>query len=143
MFTKNQVPNLVAPNVSTKPYLNFKAMSCCGNILWFEKCNTSEYAAGGHRPTRSDAAKLMNNTTTIRNIFGLRIHIISTELQVSSIGQSLSVCPCVHRWSFTRMAIAPSTLSFPSNFLDNVRLGKTYHPVLPNFKLISTSDLSL
>ncbi|CAA9995474.1 unnamed protein product, partial [Nesidiocoris tenuis] len=31
--------------------------SCCGNILWFEKCNTSEYAAGGHRPTRSDAAK--------------------------------------------------------------------------------------
>ncbi|CAB0015064.1 unnamed protein product, partial [Nesidiocoris tenuis] len=32
-------------------------VSCCGNILWFEKCNTSEYAAGGHRPTRSDAAK--------------------------------------------------------------------------------------
>ncbi|CAA9997610.1 unnamed protein product [Nesidiocoris tenuis] len=32
-------------------------LSCCGNILWFEKCNTSEYAAGGHRPTRSDAAK--------------------------------------------------------------------------------------
>ncbi|CAA9997647.1 unnamed protein product, partial [Nesidiocoris tenuis] len=31
--------------------------SCCGNILWFEKCNTSECAAGGHRPTRSDAAK--------------------------------------------------------------------------------------
>ncbi|CAB0010384.1 unnamed protein product [Nesidiocoris tenuis] len=35
----------------------FDEMSCCGNILWFEKCNTSEYAAGGHRPTRSDAAK--------------------------------------------------------------------------------------
>ncbi|CAB0004749.1 unnamed protein product [Nesidiocoris tenuis] len=34
-----------------------KKVSCCGNILWFEKCNTSEYAAGGHRPTRSDAAK--------------------------------------------------------------------------------------
>ncbi|CAB0006416.1 unnamed protein product, partial [Nesidiocoris tenuis] len=34
-----------------------RALSCCGNILWFEKCNTSEYAAGGHRPTRSDAAK--------------------------------------------------------------------------------------
>ncbi|CAB0002905.1 unnamed protein product [Nesidiocoris tenuis] len=33
------------------------SVSCCGNILWFEKCNTSEYAAGGHRPTRSDAAK--------------------------------------------------------------------------------------
>ncbi|CAB0002103.1 unnamed protein product, partial [Nesidiocoris tenuis] len=32
-------------------------VSCCGNILWFEKCNISEYAAGGHRPTRSDAAK--------------------------------------------------------------------------------------
>ncbi|CAA9997577.1 unnamed protein product [Nesidiocoris tenuis] len=32
-------------------------LSCCGNILWFEKCNASEYAAGGHRPTRSDAAK--------------------------------------------------------------------------------------
>ncbi|CAB0008766.1 unnamed protein product, partial [Nesidiocoris tenuis] len=31
--------------------------SCSGNILWFEKCNTSDYAAGGHRPTRSDAAK--------------------------------------------------------------------------------------
>ncbi|CAB0008310.1 unnamed protein product, partial [Nesidiocoris tenuis] len=58
-----------------------RSLSCCGNILWFEKCNTSEYAAGGHRPTRSDAAKLMDNTTTIRNIFGLRIHIISTELQ--------------------------------------------------------------
>ncbi|CAB0020390.1 unnamed protein product [Nesidiocoris tenuis] len=36
-----------------------RALSCCGNILWFEKCNTSEYAAGGHRPTRSDAAKLV------------------------------------------------------------------------------------
>ncbi|CAB0008304.1 unnamed protein product [Nesidiocoris tenuis] len=34
-----------------------RSLSCCGNILWFEKCNTSEYAAGGHRPTRSDAAK--------------------------------------------------------------------------------------
>ncbi|CAA9993443.1 unnamed protein product [Nesidiocoris tenuis] len=34
-----------------------KKVSCCGNILWFEKRNTSEYAAGGHRPTRSDAAK--------------------------------------------------------------------------------------
>ncbi|CAB0018062.1 unnamed protein product, partial [Nesidiocoris tenuis] len=34
-----------------------RSLSCCGNILWFEKCNTSEYSAGGHRPTRSDAAK--------------------------------------------------------------------------------------
>ncbi|CAB0000761.1 unnamed protein product, partial [Nesidiocoris tenuis] len=34
-----------------------RSLSCCGNILWFENCNTSEYAAGGHRPTRSDAAK--------------------------------------------------------------------------------------
>ncbi|CAB0005542.1 unnamed protein product [Nesidiocoris tenuis] len=38
-----------------------KKVSCCGNILWFEKCNTSEYAAGGHRPTRSDAAKQNSN----------------------------------------------------------------------------------
>ncbi|CAB0019363.1 unnamed protein product [Nesidiocoris tenuis] len=42
-----------------KPFILTKKVSCCGNILWFEKCNTSEYAAGGHRPTRSDAAKLL------------------------------------------------------------------------------------
>ncbi|CAB0010798.1 unnamed protein product, partial [Nesidiocoris tenuis] len=35
-------------------------VSCCGNILCFEKCSTMKYllyAAGGHRPTRSDMAK--------------------------------------------------------------------------------------
>ncbi|CAB0012051.1 unnamed protein product [Nesidiocoris tenuis] len=42
---------------SMKFFILTKKVSCCGNILWFEKCNTSEYAAGGHRPTRSDAAK--------------------------------------------------------------------------------------
>ncbi|CAB0019876.1 unnamed protein product [Nesidiocoris tenuis] len=43
--------------LTSRPARLSKPVSCCGNILWFEKCNTSEYAAGGHRPTRSDAAK--------------------------------------------------------------------------------------
>ncbi|CAA9999605.1 unnamed protein product [Nesidiocoris tenuis] len=42
-----------------------RSLSCCGNILWFEKCNTSEYAAGGHRPTRSDAAKRMSELVCV------------------------------------------------------------------------------
>ncbi|CAA9995257.1 unnamed protein product [Nesidiocoris tenuis] len=42
---------------SRSPKQKLEKVSCCGNILWFEKCNTSEYAAGGHRLTRSDAAK--------------------------------------------------------------------------------------
>ncbi|CAB0010519.1 unnamed protein product [Nesidiocoris tenuis] len=42
-----------------------RGLSCCGNILWFEKCNTSEYAAGGHRPTRSDAAKRMSELVCV------------------------------------------------------------------------------
>ncbi|CAB0001917.1 unnamed protein product [Nesidiocoris tenuis] len=44
-------------NFDSLSFILTKKVSCCGNILWFEKCNTSEYAAGGHRPTRSDAAK--------------------------------------------------------------------------------------
>ncbi|CAA9994987.1 unnamed protein product, partial [Nesidiocoris tenuis] len=51
----DQVPCLFSRECNSKHLINI--MSCCGNILWFEKCNTSEYAAGGHRPTRSDAAK--------------------------------------------------------------------------------------
>ncbi|CAB0004673.1 unnamed protein product [Nesidiocoris tenuis] len=53
----DQVPCLFSRECNSKHLINI--MSCCGNILWFEKCNTSEYAAGGHRPTRSDAAKLI------------------------------------------------------------------------------------
>ncbi|CAB0004088.1 unnamed protein product, partial [Nesidiocoris tenuis] len=47
-----------------------RALSCCGNILWFEKCNTSEYAAGGHRPTRSDAAKQIFGRAMIQRACG-------------------------------------------------------------------------
>ncbi|CAB0014987.1 unnamed protein product [Nesidiocoris tenuis] len=54
-FVCDQVPCLFSRECNSKHLINI--MSCCGNILWFEKCNTSEYAAGGHRPTRSDAAK--------------------------------------------------------------------------------------
>ncbi|CAB0003114.1 unnamed protein product, partial [Nesidiocoris tenuis] len=54
-------------------------LSWCGNILWFEKCNTSEYAAGGHRPTRSDAAKHDNHRPVFR-IVDLPTHSTSDTL---------------------------------------------------------------
>ncbi|CAB0003934.1 unnamed protein product, partial [Nesidiocoris tenuis] len=53
--------HIYSESLPEQVFILTKKVSCCGNILWFEKCNTSEYAAGGHRPTRSDAAELLIN----------------------------------------------------------------------------------
>ncbi|CAA9993717.1 unnamed protein product, partial [Nesidiocoris tenuis] len=63
-------------------------VSCCGNILWFEKCNTSEYAAGGHRPTRSDAAKQNDN----ENDFTLAMQATKWNQKVVYICTRPDVC---------------------------------------------------
>ncbi|CAB0005681.1 unnamed protein product, partial [Nesidiocoris tenuis] len=58
--TAQQAVGATIPRISDP-----RALSCFGNILWFEKCNASEYAAGGHRPTRSDAAKRMSELVCV------------------------------------------------------------------------------
>ncbi|CAB0012736.1 unnamed protein product [Nesidiocoris tenuis] len=74
------------PKVRYLCHAGRKVSSCCGNIVCFEKCNKMEcpsYAAGGHRPMRSDVTK-RRRVARLRLPSGRRgnYHILRYEAQL-------------------------------------------------------------